>query len=116
MATLDDACRARACLALDGLSIGDAFGQHALRGPAPPRRALATRELPRAPWRWSDDTAMALALCGVLASHGRVEQDALAAAFAREYSARPDRGYGGVARWILKQIADGVPWREVARI
>ena len=58
---------------------------------------------------------MALSIVEVLAAHERIEQDALAAAFARRYRDEPDRGYGGMARSILEEIADGAPWPVVTR-
>jgi ADP-ribosylglycohydrolase len=50
-----------------------------------------------------------------LSSHGYVDQDALAREFARRFSAAPERGYGAIAYWMLTRIAEGHPWREVAR-
>ncbi len=110
-----DRCPARALLALDGLSVGDAFGQRVLAGPEPASRVITRRILPRAPWRHSDDTAMACALVEHLATHGADDRDALAVDFARRYRDDPQRGYGAVAHWILTRIDEGMPWREAAR-
>ncbi len=105
----------RARLALEGLSVGDAFGElffdPRLAGPL----AEGTRPgLPPGPWPWTDDTAMALGIVEVLDDRGEVEPDALAAVFARRYAAEPHRGYGSGARDILAGIAAGGDWRELA--
>ncbi|MEZ4405925.1 MAG: ADP-ribosylglycohydrolase family protein [Polyangiales bacterium] len=105
----------RALLALDGLSLGDAFGQRVFSGPDPHSRVIARRVLPRAPWRHSDDTAMASVLVEHLHLRGAIDRDALALDFARRYSADPARGYGAVAHWILTRVGAGHPWRDTAR-
>src|SRR3954470_648494 len=102
---LDHALRmARARLALDGLSVGDALGQTCFH----PDNYGALLEDPRAtargPWPWTDDTAMALGILEVLDRHGRIDQDDLAATFARRFDAEPDRGYGGGAIRLLGAI------------
>lgn len=104
---------ARAELSLDGLSIGDAFGQRFMHPAA--HALLEARELPAPPWRWTDDTAMALSIVDVLRQHGTIQQDALADAFAVRWAADQDRGYGGGAFHLLHLIALGRPWREVSR-
>lgn len=106
---------ARALLALDGLSVGDAFGQHLLVDSATPAEVIARRLLPAAPWRHSDDTAMASVLVEQLAARGALDRDALALAFARRFADDPMRGYGAVAHWILSRIGAGEPWQTVAR-
>jgi ADP-ribosylglycohydrolase len=59
-----------------GLALGDAFGQAWFERPAAVVEAeLAARRLPAAPWHWTDDTAMALALVTVLRAHGGVRRD-----------------------------------------
>lgn len=106
---------ARARLALEGLSVGDAFGQRFFGDPAIVPTQIAERALPPAPWSTTDDTEMALAVYEVLAQHGFMNPDALASRFAERYLADPARGYGGTAHGILQRIAAGEPWREVAR-
>jgi len=105
----------RARLALEGLSVGDAFGQRFFGDPEVVPEIIARRALPPAPWSTTDDTEMALAVYEVLALHGDVNTDALASRFAERYLADPARGYGGTAHGILQRIAAGEPWRTVAR-
>jgi ADP-ribosylglycohydrolase len=105
----------RARVALDGLSVGDAFGERFFGSPATVEARIAERAVPRSPWPYTDDTEMALGVLEVLDEHGRLDQDHLAAVFARRYRARPDRGYGGTAHQILREIGEGAPWREISR-
>jgi ADP-ribosylglycohydrolase len=100
---------ARAWLAVDGLSVGDAFGQRFFHPPNL-ETLIATRAVPQAPWAYTDDTEMALAVFEVLQEHGTVDPDSLAAAFARRYDYQPWRGYGAMARDILEDIGRGEPW------
>ncbi|HWO26885.1 MAG TPA: ADP-ribosylglycohydrolase family protein [Kofleriaceae bacterium] len=104
----------RASLALDGLSVGDAFGERFFGAPDTAEARIAARAVPAAPWPYTDDTEMALGVMEVLRSHGRIDQGRLAAVFARRYGARPDRGYGGTAHQILRDIGEGAPWRAVS--
>ncbi len=106
------ACLARARRCLDGLSVGDAFGESFF-----PRRGdiEARRIATHGPWRWTDDTAMAVSITEELIARGDVDEDALAVRFARRYAAEPWRGYGGTAHEILTAIGDGMPWNVAAR-
>jgi ADP-ribosylglycohydrolase len=106
---------AAARLALDGVSLGDAFGQVFLFQPEPAPPRLERRSLPPGPWRWSDDTMMALSILEVLEEHGGIEQDRLAEKFARRFVEEPQRGYGAVAHHLLSRMGAGEPWRQVVR-
>ena len=103
----------RALLALDGLSVGDAFGEQFFRSDAV--GGIQRRELPPGRWRWTDDTAMALGIVEILARHGRIVQDDLAAVFARDHARDRGRGYGATAHDILDEIHGGIPWRGASR-
>jgi ADP-ribosylglycohydrolase len=96
---------------LEGLSTGDAFGELFFR--LSPEQT-APDDLPPGPWRWTDDTHMALSVVEVLGRFGRIEQDALARAFARRFSEEPFRGYGGGAKHLLGLLAMGEEWRELS--
>jgi ADP-ribosylglycohydrolase len=100
----------RALLSLEGLSVGDAFGElffspHVFESPGEP---------PPPPWWYTDDTVMAISLVENLARHGRVEQDELARAFAARYAEDDRRGYGSGAHLLLMQVGAGRPWRDAA--
>lgn len=96
-----------------GLALGDAHGAPFEGGPL--ERWLWRRigRTPQGLRRWTDDTQMALDLAGCLVAHGAVDQDDLAARFARSY--RWDRGYGPGAAKLLKRIASGASWQEANR-
>jgi ADP-ribosylglycohydrolase len=101
----------RALRSLDGLSLGDAFGE--LFFFISPDTAV-WNDLPGEKWRWTDDTHMALSIVEVLKNFGNIDQDALAEAFGRRYLEEPTRGYAGGARRLLMQVATGADWREVS--
>ena len=105
-------CLNQARLSLDGLSVGDAFGQQFF---ADLPRDIATRTPPLAPWQYTDDTEMALAIYEVLSGCGSIDQDLLARQFARRYMLDAARGYGAGARMVLQDIADGTPWYVACR-
>ncbi len=129
----------RARLSLEGLSVGDAFGEcfffspdlvfkliraNVIPGPPydPERieeymmdQCQALREVPaQAPWKWTDDTAMALSLVQVLEAHGEADEEALAGAFGRRYLLEPARGYGSAMHDLLPDLARGGDWRSLA--
>lgn len=98
----------RAMISLEGLSVGDAFGEMFFS------HSPDSRTLPEGPWRWTDDTHMAISIVDVLRKYGRIEQDFLAKAFAERFMEEPTRGYAGGAKRLLLQIAAGGDWRELA--
>jgi ADP-ribosylglycohydrolase len=104
--------RERALLSLEGLALGDAFGESFFAPDAVER--LERRELRDGPWRWTDDTAMALSIVETLAAHGRIDQDDLAARFARRHGEEPYRGYSVATYHGLSAIRGGRHWRGVA--
>jgi ADP-ribosylglycohydrolase len=106
---------ARALVALEGLSVGDAFGECFFLPPSVARTMVEERAVPREPWAYTDDTEMALAIVQVLDEHGHMDQDALARLFAVRYMNNPYRGYGGTAQDILRAIHHlNEPWRQVS--
>ena len=98
--------------ALDGLSVGDAFGQGFFVNPAMVDGLIAERALPPPPWRWTDDTEMALSVVAILRRYGAVNQDRLASSFARRYDYH--RGYGPAMHGLLEHIRAGAPWQREA--
>jgi ADP-ribosylglycohydrolase len=105
---------ARMDAALDGLSVGDAFGQRFFGTVEFVEPAIAARQIPDAPWWWTDDTAMALSIVDALRARGAIDRDDLARRFGRRYAREPMRGYGGTAHTILRAIGEGQPWQRVA--
>jgi ADP-ribosylglycohydrolase len=104
----------RALISLEGLAIGDAFGQMFSTAPNAARVRVKEDRLPPRPWRRTDDTEMALGIVEVLNRFGRIDQDALAQRFAEHFDDDPDRGYGKMARIILRSILRGGDWRRAS--
>lgn len=100
---------------LDGLSVGDAFGQ-CFFGSSEIVSAyrMQTGQIPAPPWRHTDDTEMAICIVEVLETCGAIDHDLLARTFARRFMNDPERGYGGMARRILTSIYAGERWQEVS--
>ncbi|MFI6172631.1 ADP-ribosylglycohydrolase family protein [Nocardia sp. NPDC051052] len=96
---------------LDGLSVGDSLGQ---QFPVMRRSIQDIRggDLAAGPWGWTDDTEMACTVVAELGARGAIDQDRLAAAFARRFD--PGRDYGFIAVSTLRRIQGGAQWREVA--
>ncbi len=108
---MDRLKRLRVCI--DGLSIGDGFGQQFFFPWI--SEQTVNRTLPEGPWHYTDDTEMAIAIVQVLESEGHIDQNLLAEKFAKRFAADPGRGYGAGAHELLKRICDGDDWRIVSR-
>jgi ADP-ribosylglycohydrolase len=106
----------RALGSLEGLSVGDAFGEQLLAEPASAVVRLQQRVVPPGPWAYTDDTVMAMSVVETLQHHGRIDQDSLAQRFGRKFRADPWRGYGSMAQTILMEISRGRDWRQVSRV
>lgn len=106
---------ARAAIALEGLSVGDALGETCFLD----RHFEAILEDPRAtaagPWVYTDDTDMAIGIYEVLQEHGHIHQDALASRFAARFQAQPWRGYGPGAMRLLAEVVGGADWRSASK-
>jgi ADP-ribosylglycohydrolase len=99
---------------LEGLSVGDAFGERFFGQPQQVLAMIESRALPGPPWKYTDDTVMAMSIVDVIAELRRVDPDRLADLFARRYRRDPRRGYGGTAHEILGNIVAGLPWSTAA--
>src|SRR6201992_2246847 len=97
-----DACLARALESLEGLASGDAFGECFLNPWDRTPENRASRILPPAPWRFTDDTMMAVSVYVCLERHGSMEPEWLAEIFARHYD--PERGYGSAMNALLMRL------------
>jgi ADP-ribosylglycohydrolase len=103
---------ARGWLALDGLSLGDAFGESFFVAGA--ARRVREQRLAPGPWRWTDDTAMAIGIVETLVARGGIDQDELARRFAARYVAEPGRGYGPATHQTLRSIHAGRHWHSIS--
>lgn len=102
----------RALWALEGLSIGDAFGDRFFVDPDVVEELIAARTVPPPPWPYTDDTEMALSVVVVLQRHGGVDQAALAREFAGRHD--PARGYGPAMHGLIARLRRGDDWRAAA--
>jgi len=99
-------------LSLEGLCIGDCFGQRFFIPGS--ERLIPLRQPPPSPWSYTDDTAMGISIVRVLQDCDRIDQDVLAKLFADEYSRHPHRGYGAGAHGLLQAVHDGERWQDAA--
>lgn len=99
--------RQRSWASLVGTAVGDALGDQLYL-----RENAERRRLPSPPWRWTDDTEMACSVFHVLATHGHIDPDALAASFVAHYD--PDRNYGPGIDAMMRDVARGANLRELA--
>jgi ADP-ribosylglycohydrolase len=107
----------RALISLEGLSIGDAFGQLFFSfSPRKYHRYFTDRSLPAGVpgiRRYTDDTQMALSVVETLRRSGVINQDQLAESFAARYD--PGRGYGPNMHTLLRELRAGQSsWRALA--
>ena len=95
----------RAIHSLQGLGCGDAFGERFFLHPEMARQLISQRALPTAPWPYTDDTVMAVAIAEILEEFGEIRQEQLAENFGRRYSADRQRGYGPAMHTLLPELA-----------
>ncbi|WP_327408956.1 ADP-ribosylglycohydrolase family protein [Streptomyces sp. NBC_01281] len=105
---------------LDGLALGDAFGERwfpLFRDRLQAYEEIRARRTPEEhTWHWTDDTAMALGILRVLDEHGEIRRTELAHAFALGYDADPARGYGyGMHELLPRLLREPHRWPELAR-
>ena len=101
----------RALESLEGLSIGDAFGQCFFQSTSAAPAEGAAQALPEAPWYYTDDTEMTLSVISLLAKQEAIDQDLLAQSFAEHY--HYDRAYGPSMHRVLERIRAGEAWQQV---
>jgi ADP-ribosylglycohydrolase len=93
----------RALVSLEGLSVGDAFGERFFVAPNLAPMLVGQRALPAAPWAYTDDTQMALSIVEILSRHGVLDHERLT------------RSYGpAMHRWMLF-VRSGKHWSWAAR-
>lgn len=100
--------------ALDGIALGDCFGQTFFVPDEIACKRIRDREILEEPWYFTDDTVMAIGIYRILEKYGNINQDELAKVFAENYALDWHRGYGGTAHSILRNIKEGKDWREAA--
>jgi len=114
---LTDARLVRARASLEGLALGDAFGDRLFFDNYTFQRDAAEelfvdRRPPGGRWDYTDDTQIALSVVETLARQGRIDQDGLAHSFGARFER--GRGYGPMYD-LLPQLRAGVPWERTSR-
>lgn len=100
--------------ALDGIALGDCFGQTFFVPEEIACQRIQDREILKSSWHFTDDTVMAIGIYRILEQYGEINQDELAKIFAANYELDWHRGYGGTAHTILRNIAEGKDWQKAA--
>lgn len=110
----------RARISLEGLNIGDCFGETYFAGFAGfDDNALSVEELIQkrilsiTDWFWTDDSNMAFSVFNILKTFGKIDEYSLAQSFAERYEV--GRGYGPAMRGLLQKLRLGGIWHEEAR-
>jgi ADP-ribosylglycohydrolase len=116
---MDEERLERAKLSLEGLNIGDCFGESFFFGFAefedktlPVEQLIEKRILAVSDWFWTDDSNMAFSVFKTLKNFGKVNQDYLAKSFADYYET--GRGYGPSMHQQLQRLQQGEKWKTVA--
>lgn len=102
----------RARISLEGLNVGDCFGETFFVGFAGFKDMASSieelvekRELAITDWFWTDDSQMAFSIFKNLETFGEIEQYALAQSFADRYDV--GRGYGSGMHELIGVFAQG---------
>jgi ADP-ribosylglycohydrolase len=104
----------RALAALEGLATGDACGANFRHIGLEWDRSLVIERAQRAaPWRFTDDTQMALSVVANLRLYGEIEQSELALSFGRHYDV--SRGYGPAMHELLPVLRSRPSWRTATQ-
>jgi ADP-ribosylglycohydrolase len=103
---------ARASISLEGLSVGDAFGEKFFVHPDMAANFIDLRATPGGKWNFTDDTQMALSIVSILRQYQEINQDELAKSFASHYEMQ--RGYGSAMHGLLADIRNGDNWKELS--
>lgn len=72
--------------ALDGIALGDCFGQTFFVPDETACQRIKNREILNEPWHFTEDTVMAIGIYRVLKKYGKIDQDELVKVFAENYA------------------------------
>jgi ADP-ribosylglycohydrolase len=103
----------RAMISLEGLSVGDSFGEEFFLPEHVAMSQIQARILPPPQWQWTDDTNMALSIVECLGAFEEIDQNYLAESFADRFNIA--RKYGTGALVLINAIGNGTPWRLASR-
>lgn len=109
---MDDLRRERARRALDGLSVGEAFGMQLSAPEAAP--LIDRRAFPSGRWRFGAATECGRAVLEGLETYGEVDQEGLARGLAVRMMDEPYRHWGQGTKRVLDAVRRGLAWQIVA--
>jgi ADP-ribosylglycohydrolase len=99
--------------ALEGLSVGDAFGEQFFALLGRHDQPVERRMLSAPPWEWTDDTSMALSIFATLRRAGAIDPAELAQSFVDHYDVQ--RAYGPSMNRMLREAGSGRNLPALAR-
>ena len=99
---------------LQGISIGDAFGDSFFGDRDQILTYINAKDVPPTRWEFTDDTVMAIAVFEQLESYEEIRQDRLVQSFAKNERLDDQRGYGATTRRILRSVSEGESWQTAA--
>lgn len=99
-------------ISLEGLSVGDCFGESFFMAPAIASNLIEQRSILDKQWYWTDDSLMGFSVFNILKNFDEVEQFALAQSFADRYDI--SRGYGSGMHELMRKFRGGETWHEAA--
>jgi len=102
----------RAKLSLEGLNVGDCFGESFFMDSTIASNLIAQRSILEKQWFWTDDSLMGFSVFNILKTFGEIEQYALAQSFADRYDI--ERGYGSGMHELMRRFRMGEIWHEAA--
>ena len=100
--------------AILGAAIGDALGSVYEGTPHPVPDEIRYLLSDPHDLRYTDDTAMTIAMAESLLARRAFDQDHMAETFAASYWAEPGRRYGAGPPWIFEQMMNGRSWKHAA--
>jgi poly(ADP-ribose) glycohydrolase ARH3 len=100
--------------AILGAAIGDALGSVYEGTPHPVLEEIQYLLSDPHDLRYTDDTAMTIALAESLLARNAFDQDHMAETFAAAYWVEPGRRYGAGPPWIFEQMMNGRSWKHAA--
>lgn len=100
---------------LQGVAIGDAFGDSFFAETNTVLEHIYQRTIPETQWEFTDDTVMSIAVFEQLEKYGKINQEELVQSFFYNHELDPNRGYGATVRRVLREIGEGGYWKEISQ-
>ncbi|ALR32141.1 hypothetical protein ATE47_17165 [Chryseobacterium sp. IHB B 17019] len=99
---------------LNGVSIGDAFGESFFGEENLMKKNIYQKTLPQSSLDFTDDTIMSIVIFKSLQKFGEIDQNFLAQEFTKNYYLDINRGYGPSMHQYFRSIKQGNCWKEIS--